>query len=167
MARSYQCKIIVNEIANLLITQDPQNTSTYNLNRSHLFAKLDALDQELRTLLSPIKNYPFLVFHDGYQYLEHRYGLNGVGSITLNPSLPISAKRLWKLGTLIETMQVRAIFAEAQYTPALAQELSTRTGSKLCTLDPLGSYFKTHSEDDYFTMMRNLANQIAQCLVSR
>ena len=36
-------------------------------------------------VLAPVKDRPFVVFHDAYQYFEHRYQVKVAGSITSRP----------------------------------------------------------------------------------
>ena len=68
-------------IANTLSDMYPEHRDTYKANAQGLMQKIDQLNVELKTELSPIQDKPFIVFHDAYQYFEHAYRLNGVGSI--------------------------------------------------------------------------------------
>src|SRR5690606_22002331 len=85
---------IVEIAAERLSAVDPANAARYAENESSAAAKLDALDGELRQMLAPVREKPFIVFHDAYQYLERRYGLNAVGSVTIGPERKPSARRL-------------------------------------------------------------------------
>ena len=40
--------------------------------------------QALEARLAPLRGRPFIVFHDGYQYFEHAFGLPAAGSIALH-----------------------------------------------------------------------------------
>ena len=81
-------------------------------------ARLDALAAELDGDLEPIAGKPYIVFHDAFQYLERRYGLNVVGSISINPEVPPSAKRLTDLRRKIQSLGAVCVFAEPAFDTA-------------------------------------------------
>jgi len=58
---------------------DPENKGRYASNADKLAARIDALDRELRDVLAPVRDVPFVVFHDAYQYFERSYALRAVG----------------------------------------------------------------------------------------
>ena len=66
-------KAMAAEIITTLVAADPANALTYQANAKTLDDKLDALDNELAATVAPVKDKPFIVFHDAYQYFEHRY----------------------------------------------------------------------------------------------
>jgi ABC-type Zn2+ transport system substrate-binding protein/surface adhesin len=56
----------------VLSAADPANAQTYKDNAEAMAGELDALASDLAARLDPVKDRPFLVFHDAYQYLEAR-----------------------------------------------------------------------------------------------
>ena len=76
---------MVATIARELSEHDAANAARYQANAAALKERLAALDAELKTTLAPVKDRPFVVFHDAYHYLEERYGLNAAGAITVSP----------------------------------------------------------------------------------
>ena len=156
---------IVEIVADKLSQLDPQNASYYKKNATVLISKLALLHQELTEKLTPVKNYPFLVYHDGYQYFEKAYQLTGLGALTLDPEIPISVQRLKTLEAQIKLKNVRCIFGETQFYPPLIKTLSDATRIKTGKLDPFGTIFPP---DDtlYFKMMHQLADTFIVCLKS-
>ena len=75
-------RAIVRAAVAALVEADPGRAALYRSNGEHAEARIDALDQALRSELTPLAGRPYIVFHDAYRYLEHRYGLTPVGSIT-------------------------------------------------------------------------------------
>ena len=55
------------------------------------------------------------------------------------------------------------LFVEPQFPPQQAERLVEESGVRLATLDPLGNGLAP-GPDLYFTMMRNLALRLADCL---
>jgi zinc transport system substrate-binding protein len=154
---------IVEVIADKLSQLDPHNTSRYKKNAAILISKLTYLHQELTQKLAPVKNRPFLVYHDGYQYFEKAYNLEGLGALTVDPEIPISVKRLETLAKHIKLNNVRCIFGETQFYPPLIKTLADATAIKTGKLDPFGTTFNP-DETLYFKMMHQLADTFIACL---
>lgn len=154
---------MVTAIENALIKVDAVHAMQYQNNAATLRKKLQALDEELATLLANDKKTPFIVFHDAFQYFEKRYGLNGAGAITVNPEQKPSAKRLNELRARVQKSGVRCIFAEPQFNDGLINSIVEGSQAKRGTLDPLGAD-ETTGQDAYFLMMRHLAQTAHLCL---
>ncbi len=101
--------------------------------------RLDELDREITATLAPVKDVPFIVFHDAYQYFDRHYGLAGVGSITVNPEQPPGAKRLNEIREKIVTQQARCVFREPNFEPSLVDMVVADTDAKTGVLDPEGA----------------------------
>src|SRR3546814_18239066 len=89
--------------------------------------------------LAPVKGVPFIVFHDAFQYFDHRFGLNTVGSLTVNPENQPGAQRLREIQAKIATLGARCVFTEPQFEPRLAQVVVEGSAARTGTLDPLRS----------------------------
>ena len=50
-----------------------------------IILKIGQVRCENKTRLKDIKTKPFIYFHDAFQYFETTYGLNGVGTISVEP----------------------------------------------------------------------------------
>jgi zinc transport system substrate-binding protein len=156
---------MVATIAGKLSERDSANAARYQANAASLTERLTALDAELKTTLAPIKERPFVVFHDAYHYLEDRYGLNAVGAITVSPDQRPSAQRLSQLRSKISSLDAACVFAEPQFEPTLVATVVEKTAAKRGTLDPLGAALDDGPEL-YFTLMRGMAASLVSCLKS-
>ncbi len=157
-------KIIVQAIAKTLSQIDPKNSLHYKANAAQLVKQLDQLDQSLIQQLAPVKNLPFLVFHDAYQYFEHRYQLTVVEAINLSPENRPSVKHLYKLRTRLKKQQIRCVFSEPQFESALVATIIEGSSIRRGVLDPLGADLVVGVEG-YFTLLQNLADSLNQCLL--
>jgi zinc transport system substrate-binding protein len=153
----------VEAIATGLASVDTDNAERYLQNATALVARLKALDEELRERLAPVAALPYLVYHDAYQYLEARYGLNPLGAFTLSAERPVNAQRYAILRERVEQGAVTCLFVEPQFPPQQAERLVAESGVRLAALDPLGSGLAP-GPDLYFTMMRRLGDTLARCL---
>ena len=68
-----------------VVELDPARAALYRANGERLQARLQGLDKALARRLEPLRERPFLVFHDAYRYLETRYGLRSVGAVVAGP----------------------------------------------------------------------------------
>ncbi len=156
-------KAMAKEIEAKLIAADPANIAVYNKNTLALTKKLDALDAELKATVEPVKNKPFVVFHDAYQYFEHRYDIRVAGSITVSPETAPGAERLSEIHRKLVDLGATCVFAEPQFTPKLINVVTEGTNARAGVLDPEGASL-TEGPNLYFELMRNLGNSLTDCL---
>ena len=156
-------RIIVDRIAEILGRRDAAHADAYKANAAKAKAAIDALDAELATDLKPLAGKPFVVFHDAYQYLEKRYGLAASGSITTNPEIPPSGKRLTALRQKIAKLSVQCVFSEPNFEAKVAASVIEGSKAKMGVLDPEGARLAAGPEL-YGTLMRNLAKGLKDCL---
>jgi zinc transport system substrate-binding protein len=154
---------IVAAVVRTLGEVDPAHRATYRANGAALSRRLEALDDELRRRLAPVRAVPYVVFHDSYQYLEKRYGLNAVGSITVGPDRAPGARRLRTLRARLAELGARCVFREPQFRSALVDTIVEGTAAGGAMLDPLGAGFPPGAEA-YFQMMTANAAAIVDCL---
>ncbi len=150
-------------IAAALEAADPAHTQAYAANAAEADRRLAALDAELREKLAPLRELPFIAYHDAYQYLERRYGLTDAGAVTLSPERAPGARRIDELRKIIKARQVRCVFTEPEFRPAIVRTLVAGTGAKIGTLDPEGAQIPA-GPDFYFELMRRVAESLRGCL---
>jgi zinc transport system substrate-binding protein len=154
---------MVEAIAATLSDADPEHRNRYAANAEREVTQLKSLDLELQARLAPVRGTPFLVFHDGYQYLEHRYGLNAVGSLVISPERAPGAKRMTEIRHNIESLHAACIFAEPQFDASLVHTAAQGTKARTAVLDYVGVGIPP-GPDAYFVMMRDLARSLVGCL---
>ncbi|KPF86703.1 zinc transporter [alpha proteobacterium AAP38] len=156
-------KAITDLIAARLSALDPARAPAYQANAARQKQSIDALDAEMRAALSPLKDRPFIVFHDAYHYLEDRYGLNAAGAITVSPDQPPGAARLSALRERINQAGAVCIFAEPQFEPALVRTLAQGTKARTGVLDPEGANIPD-GPNLYGQLMRFNLRSLVDCL---
>jgi zinc transport system substrate-binding protein len=156
-------RAIVDLITAELSAVDPTNTATYLSNGRRLKRRIETLDSEVAKRLRSVRDKPYAVFHDAYQYLEKYYGLNAVGSITVSPERKPSARHLRELRTKIKELKVHCVFSEPQFQSALVKTVIEGSDARRGVLDPIGSVFKP-GPDAYFDMMNANVSAITNCL---
>jgi zinc transport system substrate-binding protein len=156
-------KVLVPAIASALSAADPGNASTYQANAARLGERLDQVDRSLQGRLATVADRPYVVFHDAYQYFEHRYGVKAVGAITINPTLRPSAQRLQEIHGRLEDLDAACVFAEPQFEPALVDTVIEGTGASKGVLDPLGAALDAGPQQ-YFQLIIGIADSLVACL---
>ena len=156
-------RAIAAEAAKVLAEKDPANAEAYNKNLAGLTERLAALDKEIAETVAPVKEKPFIVFHDAYQYFEHHYGMQAAGSITVSPETLPGAERLTQIRDKVKTLGATCVFAEPQFEPKLVNVVIEDTPAKSGTLDPEAATLDPGPEL-YFTLMKGLATSLRDCL---
>lgn len=156
-------KAMAQTIETALIAADAGNAATYQANTKKLIDDLDALDTELAETVKPIKDKPFIVFHDAYQYFEHRYGVKTAGSITVSPETLPGADRVKQMQEKVRQLGATCVFAEPQFEPKLISVITEGTAAKSATLDPEAATLEP-GPDLYFKLMRGIAGSLKDCL---
>ena len=151
-------------IAAALAQSDPANAVRYHANAARSISALQTLDRELATDLAPLKDRPYLVFHDAYHYFEARYGLKPAGAVTVAPDRPVGARRIAELRQLVTSGKAVCLFREPQFPPKLIETLDADTQARIGVLDPLGADL-TPGPGLYPQLLRNLAQSLRACLM--
>lgn len=150
-------------IAETLAMHDPDHAETYRRNASDAVAAIDATVAEIEGLLRPLKEKPYVVFHDAYQYFEQRFGLHSLGAIRLFDAERPGPARLKHIRETIRTSGAICVFAEPQFEPKLISTIIEGSGAKRGMLDPIGARLQPGPEL-YPLLMRNLAEGLVDCL---
>ncbi|MCK3780763.1 zinc ABC transporter substrate-binding protein ZnuA [Ensifer sesbaniae] len=158
-------KAMAVEIEKTLAEADPDNADAYRANLEALNKRLDALDAKLTETVAPVKDKPFVVFHDAYQYFEHRYKVRVAGSITVSPEVLPGAERLSEIHAKIRELGATCVFAEPQFEPKLINVVIEGTPAKSGTLDPEAGTLDA-GPDLYFQMMEGIGTSLKTCLAS-
>jgi zinc transport system substrate-binding protein len=156
-------KAMAAHIATVLGTADPANADIYDSNAEALARNLEALQSEIAAKLDPVKERPFLVFHDAYHYFEAAFGLNGLGAMVLNPETPPGARRLREIRHRIDEAGVVCVFSEPQFEVGYVTTVLEDTVARTASLDPLGVKVDP-GPDAYGRIMTELADALAGCL---
>jgi zinc transport system substrate-binding protein len=152
----------VSYIAKELSKINPEKKEIYEKNLKTTIQKLNLLSMDLKTHLRPLKDKPFMVFHNGYGYFIKAYSLNLVGIITDNPAAYSSIKRIKQAQKQLHDNHVACVFKEPQFSSKPIETVIGNANTKIGTLDPLGGTI-TAGKEHYFTMMRTMSDNLVKC----
>ena len=150
--------LIATELARL----DPTNAATYAANADAAQARIAALDSDIATRLAPVKDRPFLVFHNAFGYFIAQYGLTLAGAIAPGDATSPGAARLRDLTA--KAAGTVCIFPEVNHDADLAAQMAEASGARLAPpLDPEGVSL-TPGPDLYAGLMTGLSEALVTCL---
>lgn len=158
-----QSRQVAKAITAKLIELDPKNEAGYLAKLKAFEANLDATEQKIQQQLKPIQSEGYYVFHDAYGYFESYFDLNNLGHFTVSPERKPGAKTLISIKTTLREQNVKCVFAEPQYTPAVIQSVTRGTSTSIGTLDPLGTDIKV-ADGSYFTFLESISTNIVDCM---
>jgi manganese/iron transport system substrate-binding protein len=155
----------VDRIRQALSDVDPGHAAEFQANADAYQATLAALDTEIRDRLAalPAADRVVVSFHDAFPYFAAAYGLTVVGSIVDAPGQDPSAGQLADLVAAIRRSGAKAVFAEAQFSPKLADTIAGETGITVVTdlhTDSLGD----PPADTYVGLMRSNVDEVVAAL---
>jgi zinc transport system substrate-binding protein len=129
---------ICRRIAQALIRVDPAHKNAYEVNLAGYMGQLEKLDQDIKKTVATFQQRDYVSFHNAYIYFARRYGLRQVGVIEAAPGREPSPGHLQNIITAIKKTGGKAVFAEPQLSPRVAEVIAQEAGVKVLFLDPLG-----------------------------
>lgn len=151
----------VNHIKNALAEVDPGNTDEYEQNAIAFIEQLKNLDREIFSEIKTWQFRRFICFHPAWIYFANRYGLEQAAVVQKTPGREPSPQELVDLIKIIREINAKAVFAEPQSSPKMAEAIAEETNAKVIFLDPLGSEKELNS---YVKLMRYNVQQMAEAL---
>ena len=155
-------KVWLNVIAAKLSEADPDNAGKYFSNAKLARDNMDSLVSEVNSILDPIRDKKFVVFHDAYQYFEKDFGISASGAISMGDASDPSPARLAEIRKRVVDEAVECVLAEPQYNQGLVKAVVEGTNANTAVIDPLGVKLES-GPDLYENLIRNLATNLAKC----
>jgi zinc transport system substrate-binding protein len=127
----------VDNIAAALGELAPERAAAFRANADAYRAKLEALEERTRAALAPHAGAPIVTFHEAFPYFARDFNLEIVGVIEREPGTEPSARELADTIDLVRAKNVRALFAEPQFSDKSARVIAAETGARVYELDPV------------------------------
>jgi zinc transport system substrate-binding protein len=148
--------------------QSIQNQTTIQNNTKSLVQKLEVLDANYKTKLSPLncKNTKFVTNHEAFNYLSKDYGLEPLSISGLSPEAEPTTKELADLSETIKANNIKYVLTETIASPKLAQTLAKEVGITTLEMNPLEglSQEEIGSGKNYINIMESNLQNLALAL---
>jgi len=115
-----------------LVRRDPANAGYYKGNYDKFKARIEALDEAIKTTINsiPENNRKLLTYHDSFAYFASRYGVTIIGAIQPSDFAEPSAKDVADLITQIRKEKVPAIFGSEVFPSPVLEQIAKESGAK-------------------------------------
>ena len=153
----------LNLIAAELSAVDPDNAGAYFGNAAAARSELEALSAEVNTMLDPVRDGSFIVFHDAYQYFEMAFDFPAAGAISLGDASDPSPARIAEIQGRIRDEGIDCVLSEPQFNEGLVATVLEGTDANTGVIDPLGAGLEP-GPDLYPQVIRNMALTLTECL---
>jgi len=128
-------------IAAALAERDPEHAPAYAANAEAFAGELDTLSAAIDAELAPVRDKPWLAFHDAFRYFEAAFDIPAAGSVVLQEGVEPSAARVAAIRDRVRDSHVVCAFTEPQFEPRLLHTViegtDVRTGEIATNLDRL------------------------------
>ena len=123
----------VANIRDALIRIDPAGQGAYAANAGAYLARLDALEQEIRSTLAKITadRRRVITSHDAFGYFADAYGVRFLAPAGLSTEAEPSARAVARIIRQIESTRIGALFLENVADPRLLQQIARETGARI------------------------------------
>lgn len=153
-------------IARELAQADPENADKYLQNAIQGGVEIKETAANIAGDLVSVKDRPFIVFHDAYQYFEQSFGVEASASIAISDATTPGPKRVQELRMLVDKAGIVCIFIEPQFDPRLAATILEGSPAKIGILDPLGTKLEL-GPSLYTGLLIDMAKSMRDCLVDQ
>ncbi|MBE6800381.1 MAG: zinc ABC transporter substrate-binding protein [Ruminococcaceae bacterium] len=126
----------VENIKNGLVKEFPRYKNKIEENYSDYIERLDALQEEQKTVLSGSKALNTISFHGAFEYLALDLGFNISATIESDEGYEPSAKELASLSNKIKNHNIKALFIAPDYSGSSAEILGRETNTEIYVLNP-------------------------------
>ncbi|MFH1048006.1 MAG: metal ABC transporter substrate-binding protein [Patescibacteria group bacterium] len=152
-------KHIAANIADDLVTRNPDLAAEVRANLQKYLAELDLAAADITATLDGIENRRIVTLHDAWYYFAEENDLEIVASFEPSPGREPTPQYLAALGHAVSTNDVRAIYSEPQLSTTTLLPFTEDHGIAIAILDPLGGI---DGRDSYIVTMIYNAETIAQ-----
>lgn len=146
-------KTIVDRIVDALGRIDFENKDDYERNGDAYKNELDSLDDTIRNTIARFGIKRYVSFHSAWDYFALRYGLESVGTIEASPGRHPTPKTILKIVKQIRKHNIKAVFAEPQLNPRIAEVIAREVNARVLMLDPIGGP-DLKGRDTYIDLMK-------------
>ena len=155
-------RLIAEALSQTLTSIDAENRHQYMANLTEFLDSMDMLDTEINASLDSLKQLPFAVYHNAFNYYEQQYGLEHIASYTENEELQPGIRKVMEVREILVANNVFCLVLEPSNNP---EEISQLTGRdmNLVSIDILGFDYAVN-KTGYRDFMLGVTKSIKECL---
>jgi zinc transport system substrate-binding protein len=144
-------RIIARNIYDGMVKIDPANQAAFKNNLDQLIARIDSVDNAVKSILASLPSRKFMVFHPALGYFAQEYNLEQL-SIEFEGKVP-TPRHIQNIVLEAKEHNIRNILIQKEFDVENADIIANETGSQVIQIDPLAY--------DWPKEMINLAHKMA------
>ena len=153
----------IKSITSQLCAIDEKHADIYKKNALEYLNKLSALRDEMHFELDNLPNKDIITFHEAFPYFAAEFKLNVAGVIEREPGTEPTPQELADTIKLVNSLPVKVLFTEPQYSPKAAETIANETGAKIFELNPITTG-EMDNKNFYIDAMKKNADILADAL---
>ncbi len=160
-------KVYVTNIRDALVAADPDGAANYRANAEAYFAKLDALDRDIREAIAkiPPERRHVISTHDAFGYFAAAYGIAFIAPQGVSTESEPSARDIAAIIRQIKKQKIPAVFLENTTDPRMMRRIAAETGAKIGgTLYSDGLTAENGDAPTYIAMVRHNIKALTSAL---
>ena len=137
-----------------LVELAPEHEEVFSQNLEAFLADINALEDEMQSVLSGVSSHKFMVFHPSWGYFADQFGLEMI-AIEVGGTEPSAAE----LAELIEEAKeegIQVVFAQPEFSTQDAETIANAIDGEVILINPLAY--------DWLENMRDVAQTFAEVL---
>jgi zinc transport system substrate-binding protein len=150
-------------VAAALAAVDPEHSTAYLANAGAFASEVREQERRIDARLAPLRDRPFLVFHDAYQYFERRFGLTAAASVVLQDGVEPGVARVARIREQAQEDGIVCAFSEPAFEPKLLATVIEGSGVRTGVLDGLGASLPP-GPGLYPALLEGVADSLEACL---
>jgi len=158
--------ILANYIRDALIKAIPEQRTKLIANAKQLVISIREKDQTIIEQLESVKDTPFLVTHNAWQYFTTHYQLNQIGSVSAQEHLRPSAKAISEARADLVNSNIKCLVAEPNLKKKTLRVLTEDLPINITEIDPLGQAIP-ESNLAYPQLLQYTADKLLNCLKNK
>lgn len=127
----------VKNISSKLCELDPEHADKYRMHTLEYVDELTTLRDEMELSMETLPNKDIVTFHEAFPYLAAELRLNVAAVIEREPGTEPTPQELAETIEKINSLPVKVIFTEPQYSSKAAETIARETGAQIFELDPI------------------------------
>lgn len=128
-------KVIAGNMLKAFVSLDPDNRAYYEENFQRLMGEIEATEQTIAQLLSPLKSRAFIIYHPALTYFAAENDLTQL-CIEMEGKEP-SPAQLRRLLETARAQRVHVVFIQQEFDQKNAELIAKETGCLLVPINPL------------------------------
>lgn len=155
--------IMAQTITEKLSKLDPKHATDYQTNYQLFNDNILKVSTKIQSDLTPLKDKPYIVFHNSWQYFGEYFGLRKPKIMQSQEGMSAGAKTLMKIRDEISSENIHCMFSDATISQNKIKALSKGLSIHNIKTDVLAEQLPIN-QDTYIHWLKDMGSKVKNCL---